>query len=178
MEQIKEVIGILLLECANPECKRLFVVNTETVRIGFTCTCECGRRFCCPPFSTIEFSFRQFNLSTFDPDRASTKDWAKYCREVQRDYEKKASAPGRETLPIDEYKTLLVDMMMGKKPKIPAKSKKAVSLEDSGVDVVSIVNTLRGLGFSEKDAMSKINVAIKDGFKFEEEIITYIMTLS
>jgi hypothetical protein len=81
-------------------------------------------------------------------------------------------------LPIDEYKTLLVDMMMGKKPKIPAKSKKAVTLEDSGVDVISIVNTLRGLGFTEKEAMGKINVAIKDGFKFEEEIITYIMTLS
>ena len=40
------------------------------------------------------------------------------------------------------------------------------------------INTLRSLGYSEKEAKERINVAVRDGFKHDEEILRYILSLS
>ena len=43
-------------------------------------------------------------------------------------------------------------------------------------DTVALVDTLKTLGFNEKEAKQKINVAMRNGFKEEEEIIKYILS--
>jgi len=50
-------------------------------------------------------------------------------------------------------------------------------LENSNIDTVAIINSLKKFGFNEKDARQKISVAIQAGFKEEEEIIKYIFSL-
>jgi len=174
MPKIKEVIGIVVMECQN--CKGLFVVNTTAIPDGFQYHCDCGRVHGAPPYSTLQVEINRIDLPGMDD--CDTPTYKKACKELHKEYDKKLNVKGREALSLDEYKTLLVDLMLGKKPKVPTKSKTVVSFEESGIDVVSIVNTLRSLGFSEADAKAKINVAVKDGFKFEEEILRYIMTLS
>ena len=164
------------MECTSPDCKRRFVINTTALPDGFEYRCECGRSYGAPPYSFLKSEIETINLPGMDD--CDTPTYKKACKELHKEYSKKCNVKGREALSLDEYKTLLVDLMMGKKPKVPAKSKTVVSFEESGIDVVSIVNTLRSLGFSESDAKAKINVAVKDGFKFEEEILRYIMTLS
>ena len=176
MPKIKEVIGIVVMECTNPNCQKLFVVNTITLSVGFQYRCECGRMYEAPPYSHLKSEIGTITWPRMDG--CDSPAYKKACKNLHKHYEKQLNVKGREALSLDEYKTLLVDLMMGKKPKVPAKSKKVVSFEESGVDVVSIVNTLRSLGFTEQQAKEKINVAVKDGFKFEEEILRYIMTLS
>jgi Holliday junction resolvasome RuvABC DNA-binding subunit len=58
------------------------------------------------------------------------------------------------------------EVVFGEQPKIPTKD----------IDVIALVNTLKTLGFNEKEAKQKINVAMRDGFKEEEEIIKYILS--
>ena len=80
-------------------------------------------------------------------------------------------------MPIEEYKARLAEKILGKTPKVPAKSKNVVSFEDQGINTALIVDVLQGLGFKEKEIMSKIDVAVKDGFFQEDEIIKHILSL-
>jgi len=62
-----------------------------------------------------------------------------------------------------------------RQPKTPPQHKTTASFEDGDVDVAAIIKALRTFGFSEKEVKDKMNIAIKDGFTDEEEIVKHIM---
>ena len=147
--KIKEVIGILVLEC---HCGQQFVVNTEAVKNGFQLCCSCGRGNWRNSGSRIEVTIHQ------NP-HGNNKGLGKESN----------------AMPLEEYKVRLAEKFLGKNPKVPTKHKSVVSFEDNGVNVATIAKTLESLGYSKNEIMGKIDVAVKDGFFHEEEIIKYIL---
>ena len=69
------------------------------------------------------------------------------------------------------------ESVFGEQPKAPVAEKKVVALEESDIDIVAIINSLKKFGFNEKEARQKIDTAIQAGFKEDEEIIKYIFSL-
>jgi transitional endoplasmic reticulum ATPase len=63
------------------------------------------------------------------------------------------------------------EVAFGEQPKSSTPDK-----EDTSIDIVALINTLKTLGFNEKESRNKISVAIRDGFKDEAEIIKYILS--
>ena len=158
--KIVECIGILVLACRG--CESQFVVNTEAVKQGFQWHCQCGR-------------FGYFGCaSKLEVSISGGIDYNHACKAGQKRFDghlRRASA-----MPLEEYKALLAEKILGKKPRVPTKSKNAVSFEDSGVNIAVIANALQGLGFKDKEIMAKIDVAVRDGFFQEDEIIRHILS--
>ena len=159
--KIVECIGILVLEC--PGCKQKFVVNTEVAKEGFQWTCQCGR-----------LGFTNYR-PRLEVSIVGGIEYSQLCSVARQVYGKHYTCAN--AMPIEEYKALLAEKILGKKPKVPAKSKNAVSFEDHGINVALIVETLQSLGYKEKEIMSKVDVAVRDGFFQEDEIVRYIFSL-
>ena len=150
--EIESVIGILVIRCW---CGQKFVVDTEAVKAGFQYACPaCPRGNWINSGSTMAVTLRS------NPYGSS-----------------KGLGKNNNAMTLEEYKARLAEKILGKKPKVPAKSKNVISFEDSGVNAALIVEVLQGLGYKEKEIMAKIDVAVKDGFFQEDEIIKYILSL-
>jgi adenylate cyclase class IV len=65
----------------------------------------------------------------------------------------------------------------GKKPRVPAKHKNVVEFNINNADYQNLYESLRQLGFPKEEAISKVDIAIKEGFIHETEIIKYILSL-
>lgn len=152
--RICEVIGILVVQC--DRCSKKFVVNSEMVKDGFQCRCNCRPTPAgwVTNGSTLEINIRSHPLG-------NTKNFG-----------------NREAMPLEEYKRLLAGIIIeGKKPKVPPKHKSVIEININNAEYQNLYESLRQLGFSKEEAISKVDIAIKEGFIHETEIIKYILSL-
>ena len=159
--KIEEVIGILVISCEH--CGKKFVPNTENIKSGFQCICDCGRHHNAMVGTRLQVSLTD-GVPYYNMSKESQRDHGRILKQCY-------------AMPVDDYKARLAEKILGKKPKVPTQHKGVISFDDNNVNVVVIVKTLQTLGFNEKEAMEKIDIAVKDGFFHEEEIIKYILSL-
>ena len=152
--KIVEFIGILVVQCQG--CNERFVVDSQAVKEGFQIQCPCGQ---------------------------AAGNWINNGSQLDITIRSNPYGSGaglgrnNNAMPLAEYKARLAEKFLGKLPKVSAKHKNVVSFEESSVDVATIASTLEALGYSKKEIMEKIDVAVKDGFFHEDEIIKYILSL-
>ena len=158
---IKDLTGIVVFGCE--QCHETFIVNTECIKNGFHYSCPCGKNHSINRWGKLEVVIRQCDTAWFD-------------KKTEREYLKNYPV-GHSAMSLDQYKSLLVDKMLGKTPKVPVASKNTNSFSGSGIDVAATIKKLQAIGFSEQEAKGKIGVAIQDGFFMEEEIVEYILNL-
>lgn len=118
-------------------------------------------------------------------NRARIKEINNENREIRRENkqydqqdakERKSIEQYCQAMPLETYKSLIADWILnGKKPKVDKQHKSIVSFDDNSKVISDTINALLALGFSEAEAKKKANIAVKDGFKTEEEIIRKIL---
>jgi len=168
------VIGILVFEC--DKCHDKWVIDSESINLGYTYVCECGRNWGCPPYSTLEIEIKRCDLPGIDDCDTATYKTA--CKALHKEYNKQLKASGCEAISLSAYKSLVAEWIMGnKKAKVPTKSKKVVSLSGSGVDIEAVVTSLQMLGFSRSDALEKVNISLKDGYLNNDDLIKAVLSL-
>ena len=162
--RISEIIGILVLEC---DCGAKFVVNTEAVKEGFICECDCSDRY-----KSSRFGQLQVDIQSFPWEQLQFLSDTK-----QKEYKKSLETNNR-AMPIAEYKALLATIIVdGKRPRIPAKNKNVVSFNTNQDGILDTVDALVSMGYNRADAKSKVDIAVSEGFYTEQEIIQRVLTL-
>ena len=155
--QITEVVGILVLECS---CKQKFVANTTALDTGFMAKCGCGKWAKINKWSQLDLVLRQGTCSEFhDPA-------------VRREFNK----PLNDAMTIEEYKRLLADYIIsGKVQKYDKKHKGVVSLENDEPQILAAYEALRAMNYKKDQAIEAIDIAVKNGYRYEQDIIKYIL---
>jgi hypothetical protein len=145
-----EVVGIICFTC---KCGEKYVINTTKLKNGAWFVCSCGGRCVVPRSASLQWRITPEEVLFRPPDDAMM-------------------------MPLSEYKTKVAEWVVtGKKPKTPAKHKKAVEFDSKGVDVSTIAKSLTTtLGLDNKDAVEKIKSAIQLDILAEEDIVKYILT--
>jgi len=165
--KIVEMVGILVLQCER--CGKKFVVNSETVKEGFQCVCDCNN-----PRHLKEMFVHQGSSISISIQQAS-KQYAN-----QSEYNRYERSYGtKQAMPLEEYKRMLAGVILeGKKYKVANQHKNAVNVKVDTADYENLYATLRNLGFSKEESIAKVDIAIDQGFVRDTEIIKYILSMS
>jgi len=129
------------------------VVNTECIKNGFQWICQCGDRAYYCGGTQLKVSLEEPNWGVHNPK----------CSDI---------------MPLEEYKMMLASVILeGKKPRVPVKHKNTINFSSNAVDYQNLYVTLMQLGYKKQEAMSKVDIAVREGFLNDQEIIKYILSL-
>ncbi len=66
-------------------------------------------------------------------------------------------------------------ILTGMKPKVNKQHKNAVVFDDNDKKVRDCVDALCAIGYKENEAITKVNIALRDGFRMEDEILKAVI---
>jgi hypothetical protein len=168
--ELEQIIGIVVIKC---QCGAKFVVNTDTIKEGVLVHCDkstggCGAQWSIPRWSSATMSIR--------PCTYEYIQWTK-DKKMMREYEKPYT--DNQAVPLAVYKSMLSDWILnGKSPKIPKQHKKVVRFPEFNEEQLqNTVDTLISIGFGRTDALARVEIALEQGFRHENDILRAIMTL-
>jgi hypothetical protein len=157
--KIKEVIGVIVFQCG---CGQEFVANTELIRDGVQFCCPCGGFGYTGKGTGLAFSL--------NPGVAYSNLGNLYQKEYDK-HIKTACA-----VPMEEYKKLLSEFIVtGKKPKVKKQNQSAVSFDSNAEQIQLAIEALMGLGFGHKEAVTKVQISVKEGLYMHDEIIKKVL---
>jgi hypothetical protein len=167
--ELEQIIGVVVIRC---KCGAKFVVNTTAVEEGVLVVCDkdiggCGCTYNIPRWSKLHMTLEPTQLSK----------WSRECKEIMKEYNKPYT--NNYAVPLAVYKSMLADWVInGKKPRVPAKHKKVIQFPELNEEQLqSTVDTLVSLGFKRADALARVEIALEQGFRHENDILKAIMTL-
>jgi hypothetical protein len=156
-----QFIGLIVIEC---QCGEKFVVNSEMVGNGFICKCTCGKACGTNRHSRLITHIEKFNDGSMQ-----------YLhKETQREYYK----PVGEAMPLAEYKRHLASFIVdGKTTRIKKEHKSTVSFDTDAVQIKKACEALVSIGYKETEAMSMLDVCLKEGLRQDGDIIRKLFSL-
>ena len=147
MFYLEEFIGLIILRCSG--CGEKFVVNSEAIKTGCGVGCKCGR---------YQFFAGQVGLT---------------LKEVT-----KTNIEYPNAMPLEDYKKAIVDFIVNGKKFKPKKNQAVPPILDTDEEQINnTIEALIRLGYQRADAISKVQIALKEGLRMEEEILRYILSL-
>jgi len=158
--KIDDIIGIVVIKC---DCGEKFIYDTERSRSGVLIYCNCGRHMTID--GPIQHTYYHYEDVYGDPKEVAKR--------------RKGIVNYANAVPLAEYKGMYATFVIdGRKPKVPAKHKNAVSFNENDEYIQNAVIALTNLGMKRPEIMNKINIVLDNGCtRMTDEIVLAILSL-
>lgn len=123
-------------------------------------TCQCGRKYV---INSQAYDHQDCKL------RCPCGVYSPYYTENKQN--------GEYWMPLEEYKALLAKYIVdGKKPKVPSKYKKVVTISYRD-EALNTMEALLALGYTREEIIPKLDMALAEGLLMEDELVKRILEL-